>query len=171
MKNIIFLSGIHGVGKGYIKEEIKKEINIPIYEASELIRLNGVETDENKKVSNVKFNQELLINSINNLTDDAFILNGHTCLLTKDNKIETIDISYFKRMNIIGIISLYDEIDIIEERLDKRDNIHFDKNILNDLQNTEIKNTKQLSEELGIPLLAFKNGDDMKILINFINNL
>ena len=145
MKKIIFLSGIHGVGKGYIKEEIKKEINIPIYEASELIRLNGVVTDENKKVSNVKF--------------------------TKDNKIETIDISYFKRMNIIGIISLYDEIDIIEERLDKRDNIHFDKNILNDLQNTEIKNTKQLSEELGIPLLAFKNGDDMKILINFINNL
>ena len=28
MKKIIFLSGIHGVGKGYIKEEIKKEINI-----------------------------------------------------------------------------------------------------------------------------------------------
>ncbi len=171
MKKIIFLSGIHGVGKGYIKEEIKKEINIPIYEASDLIRLNGVITDEKKKVNNVKFNQELLIKSVNNLTCETFILNGHTCLLTRNNKIESINISYFKRMNIIGIILLYDDIDIIEDRLYKRDNIYFEKNILNDLQNTELKNTKRLSDELGIPLLAFKNGDDIKTLINFITNL
>ena len=74
-------------------------------------------------------------------------------------------------MNIIGIILLYDDIDIIEDRLYKRDNIYFEKNILNDLQNAEIKNTKRLSDELGIPLLAFKNGDDIKTLINFITNL
>ncbi len=172
MKKIIFLSGIHGVGKGYIAKQIKKEINISIYEASDLIRLNGVSTDEKKKVNNVKLNQELLINSINNLTcNETFILNGHTCLLTSDNKIESIDISYFKKIHIIGIISVYDDINIIEDRLYERDNIHFDKITLNNLQNAEIENTKQLSEKLRIPLLLFKNGNDIKNLINFITNL
>lgn len=172
MKEIIFLSGIHGVGKGYIAKKIKKEINISIYEASDLIRLNGISTDEKKRTSNVKFNQELLINSINNLTcNGTFILNGHTCLLTSDDKIESIDINYFKKINIIGIISVYDDIDIIEDRLYKRDNIHFDKITLNNLQKVEIENTKQLSEKLCVPLLSFKNGDDIKTLIHFITNL
>ena len=120
----------------------------------------------------MKLNQELLINSINNLTcNETFILNGHTCLLTSDNKIESIDISYFKKIHIIGIISVYDDINIIEDRLYERDNIHFDKITLNNLQNAEIENTKQLSEKLRIPLLLFKNGNDIKNLINFITNL
>lgn len=172
MKKIIFVCGIHGVGKGYITKQIKNEINISIYEASDLIRLNGVSTDEKKKVSNVKFNQKLLIKSINNLTrNETFILNGHICLLTSDNKIESIDISYFKKINIIGIISVYDDIDIIEDRLYKRDNIHFDKITLDNLQKVEIENAKQLSEKLCIPLLLFKNSDDIKKIINFITNL
>lgn len=172
MKKIIFVSGIHGVGKGYIAKQIKNEINISIYEASNLIRLNGVSTDEKKKVSNVKLNQDLLINSINNLKcNETFILNGHTCLLTSDNKIESIDINYFKKINIIGIISVYNDIDIIEDRLYKRDNIHFDKIILDNLQKIEVENAKQLSEKMSIPLLSFKSGDDIETIINFITNL
>lgn len=90
MKKIILLSGIHGVGKGYITGQLKKEISIPIYEASKLIRLNGVASDRDKIVDNVANNQELLVNSINNLIkEEIFILDGHTCLITADRNIES----------------------------------------------------------------------------------
>ena len=172
MKKIIFLSGVHGVGKGYIAKQIEKEVNMPIYEASKLIRLNGVSSDKNKRVDNVGNNQELLINTINNLiSDEIFILDGHTCLITANKNIESIDIDYFRKINIIGIISIYDEINIIKERIYKRDNINFSKSVLDDLQRTEIENTKQLSKELSVPLLVFKNGDDTNRLINFIKSL
>lgn len=172
MKKIIFLSGVHGVGKGYIAKQIEKEVNMPIYEASKLIRLNGVPSDKNKRVDNVGNNQELLINSINNLiSDEIFILDGHTCLITADSNIESIDINYFRKINIIGIISIYDDINIIKERIYKRDNTNFSKSVLDNLQRTEIENTKQLSKQLCVPLLVFKNGDDIDRLINFIRSL
>lgn len=172
MKKVIFLSGIHGVGKGFISKQIEKEINIPIYEASKLIRLNGGLIDKNKKVNNVNSNQNLLVDSINNLVEhDIFILDGHTSLINKENIIESINIDIFRKINIIGIVSIYDDVNIISERLYKRDNINFDKILLDNLQKSELLNTKKLSEELGIPLLSFKNGDDIKILTNFIRNL
>lgn len=172
MKKVIFLSGIHGVGKGFISKQIEKEINIPIYEASKLIRLNGGIIDKDKKVNNVNSNQDLLINSINNLVEhDIFILDGHTCLINNENCIESIDIDIFRRINVIGIVLVYDDINIISERLYKRDNIRFDKLLLDNLQKSEILNTEKLSEELRVPLLSFKNGDDIKRLINFIKNL
>lgn len=172
MKKVIFLSGIHGVGKGFISKQIEKEINIPIYEASKLIRLNGGLIDKDKKVNNVNSNQDLLINSINNLVEhDIFILDGHTCLINNENCVESIDIDIFRRINVIGIVLVYDDINIISERLYKRDNIGFDKLLLDNLQKSEILNTEKLSEELRVPLLSFKNGDDIKRLINFIKNL
>lgn len=172
MKKVIFLSGIHGVGKGFISKRIEKEINIPIYEASKLICLNGGLIDKDKKVKNVNGNQDLLINSINNLVEhDIFILDGHTCLINNENCIESIDIDIFRRINVIGIVLVYDDINIISERLYKRDNIHFDKLLLDNLQKFEILNTEKLSEELRVPLLSFKNGDDIKRLINFIKDL
>ena len=172
MKKIILLSGIHGVGKGYITGQLKKEISIPIYEASKLIRLNGVASDRDKIVDNVANNQELLVNSINNLIkEEIFILDGHTCLITADRNIESIDINYFREINIIGIISIYDDINIIKERIYKRDNINFSKSLLDDLQRTEIENTKRLSKQLCTPLLVFKNGDNINRLIDFVKSL
>ena len=172
MKKVIFLSGIHGVGKGFISKQIEKEINMPIYEASKLIRLNGGIIDKDKKAKNVNDNQDLLINSINNLVEhDTFILDGHTCLINNENRIELIDIEIFRRINVIGIVLVYDDINIISERLYKRDNIYFDKSLLDDLQKSERLNTEKLSEELRVPLLSFKNGNDIKRLIDFIKSL
>lgn len=172
MKKVILLSGIHGVGKGFISKQIEKKINIPIYEASKLICSNGGLIDKNKKVNNVNSNQDLLVDSINNLVDhDLFILDGHTCLINNENHVELIDIDIFRRINVIGIILVYDDINIISERLAKRDNTNFDKLLLNDLQKAEVLNTEKLSKELSIPLLFFKNGDDINRLINFIKDL
>ena len=75
------------------------------------------------------------------------------------------------KIHIIVIISVYDNINIIENSLYERDNIHFDKITLNNLQNAESEYTKQLPEKLRVPLLSFKNGNDIKNLINFITNL
>lgn len=172
MKKVIFLSGIHGVGKGYISKQIEKEINIPIYEASKLICLIGGLINKDKKVKNVNNNQNLLVNSINTLVEhDIFILDGHTCLINRENLIESIDINLFRKINVIGVILVYDDVNIISQRLYDRDGINFDKLLLNNLQNSELLNTKKISEEFNIPLLLFKNGDDIKILVNFIRSL
>lgn len=172
MRNVIFFSGIHGVGKGFISEKIKSKINIPIYSASELIRLNGISSDTNKKVDNVTNNQKQLIKSINDLIKDKiFVLDGHTCLINNQNEIESIKLEIFKEMNIIGAILILDDINLIKDRIYKRDFINFDLELLARLQKSEIRNMKMISNDLNIPLLFFKNGDNIQNIVDFIKVL
>ena len=60
MKKIILLTGIHGVGKGYISERIRCQVNFPIYEASRLIKQSGNISDFNKLDKMRKNNIEIL---------------------------------------------------------------------------------------------------------------
>lgn len=63
---MIFVGGIHGVGKIYFCEQIKKSLGFDYYTASQLIeRQRGVQFDIDKKVTNINSNQVLLIEALN----------------------------------------------------------------------------------------------------------
>ena len=74
-------------------------------------------------------------------------------------------------MNIIGAILIFDEINLIKDRIYKRDFINFDLELLDRLQKSEIRNMKMISNDLNIPLLFFKNGDNIQNIVDFINVL
>lgn len=99
MKKIIFISGIHGVGKNYIANILKKYSKINVYSASDLIKkYSEMDTDINKKVFNIESNQQNLISSINIFVkDELFILLGHFCLFDKHYRIKKLIKKYFLR--------------------------------------------------------------------------
>ena len=85
MMKAILLSGVHGVGKGYLLERIKTDLaGYKIYSASGMIEKYKESTDAGfKRVKNVKQNQEFLIASIKEETQkggNSFILDGHLCM-------------------------------------------------------------------------------------------
>lgn len=172
MKKIILFSGIHGTGKDFILNEIKKYSDINIFSASDLIkRYSNSYSDIDKKVDNISLNQEYLIKSINAfINDDFFILNGHFCLFDNNYNIIKINKDIFKKLNLCKIILLTENIDIIQKRLKSRDNISLDYSILENFQNIEKEYSKEISEFLNVPLKIFKylNSKNILDIIDFI---
>ncbi|MCZ9981683.1 hypothetical protein OFR20_09155 [Brachyspira hyodysenteriae] len=97
MSKIIFISGIHGVGKNYIANIIKEYLTINVYSASDLIeKYSKMDTDIDKKVLNIDANQQNLISSIDIFVKDKlFILLGHFCLFDKHYNIKKLIKKYF----------------------------------------------------------------------------
>lgn len=172
MKKMILLTGIHGVGKGYISDCIRSQVNLQIYEASKLIKQSGNISDFNKKVSNINSNQDILRMAIDNyVKEDLFILDGHTCLLNEEGEIEKIDLEYLRKFNITGIIFIYDNGEKIKERLYKRDNTNYDIKKICLFQKLEYENSMKLSKDLNIKFLPFKNGNNINSIINFLKEV
>lgn len=169
MTKVILLTGIHGVGKKYISSKIKAKIDIPIYSASSLIRINNYKSDENKKVDNIDKNQEILsINIKKYIQEDLIILDSHTCLLDNKSNITKINNKWLKELNIIGIILLNDDLEIIQKRLLERDNLSFDLTYLKKFNKCEKETCFHFSKEYNIPLIQFKNSDDINPILDFI---
>lgn len=77
---MIFISGIHAVGKGYFCDLVKKELGIETYSASDLIanaRNAGFSSD--KLVADIEENQQYLLAAVQELRESGtdFILDGH----------------------------------------------------------------------------------------------
>lgn len=171
MKKIIFISGIHGVGKDYIANILKKYSKINVYSASDLIKkYSEMDTDINKKVFNIESNQKNLINSIDIfIKDELFILLGHFCLFDKHYHIKKIDKEIFFTLNLKNIILIVDDVYNIQSRLKKRDNIFFTIELLEKFQNIEIEYANEIASLLNIPILKINNNDkNYDNIINFI---
>ncbi len=169
---VILLTGIHGVGKNHICERINKKLNIPIYSASELIKKYNSRTDINKRALNINKNQKILLDSLKkDIKDHLFVLNGHTCLINIKDKIVKLDNNWFKRMKVIGIIILYDNVKSISKRLYERDKIKFDLKLLEKFQENEIENSLSIANALNIPVIKMKNNGHIMPIIEFIKSL
>ena len=103
---MIFVSGVHGVGKDYFSKRMEKILGIKSYSASELIEKYGnLNFNSNKRTTNINGNQHYLIQAIKsgNLPRE-YILNGHFCLLNSNGEVEKVPINTFYQLNPSKII-------------------------------------------------------------------
>lgn len=169
MNNIIFIGGIHGVGKGTICKEIASKIDLIHITASEILKWNEISSSDNKLVNNISSTQERLINGLKSLikNDKRYLLDGHFCLLNSNGIPCKIDEDTFDSINPKIISIVIDDIGKIVDRLEKRDNKKYDIKILDELQKMEIEYAKYLSKKYSIPYIEIKN-NDYKSLLNSI---
>lgn len=158
MKSFLF-SGVHGVGKGFFLEKVKKEIEgYNVFSASKLIEKYQPSTDAGyKRVSNVKNNQEVLIAAIKeakNGEKTSFILDGHLCIFDSSGKVIRIPENFFFETQIEGIILLQDEPGMILDRLHKRDANEIDLTSIKQMQDEEKKYAQELEEKYKIPYVV-----------------
>ena len=155
-RNIIFIAGIHGVGKTQLCNEICNRLKIEYVNAGELIRRSKrEEATIRKKVGNIHQNQEALILALDDYlkADIFYLLDGHFCLIKEGDKIEKIPASVFEQINPLAVVLLKDNIDAIKGRLAKRDQFNYEFDLLRDLQNIEIEHAENICKIYNLPLL------------------
>lgn len=164
--NIVFIGGIHGVGKSTICQYICRQLNLEYLSASELLRWEDINDDaKNKKVKDIPFTQNRLIAGLSNTIQKGhyYLLDGHYCLLNEKGEVEKISIDVFTQINpkVLGLI--LGDIREIKTRLDLRDNKSYDFGLLEQLQNSELDYAKELSVALKVPLYIEESNDAMNI--------
>lgn len=150
---IIFIAGVHGVGKTQYCNSIKTD-EIKNYSASELIKkYKNIET---KMVKNIEENQNILLKAISYLTEEKIYLDGHFCLLNMKGEITRIPIQTFEELGMKEIFILYSDVNNIICRLKKRDKIEYSYTLVDELQKAEISYGKEIALKLNIPLTFIK---------------
>lgn len=153
---MIFISGIHAVGKGYFCGLVKKELGIETYSASNLIsnaRNAGFNSD--KLVADTEENQQYLLAAVQELRESGtdFILDGHFCLINKSTgNLERISLETFTTLTPEAIVLLTEKPKVIVERRNTRDRIDETPEHVEQFQNMEKQYAKEVAELLNAKL-------------------
>lgn len=166
---IIFLGGVHGVGKTSMCDGVSEQFGLKVVGASAIIRAEREypSPDSRTAVSNVGGNQELLIRGVRRLlTDDPgnYLMDGHFALRTLAGKIEEIDVGVFHSMGVNGLVCLVDDPHAISRRLAARDGQDHDVDEIAQLQAVELGSAESVSRGLGLGLTVVQafNGHAFK---------
>lgn len=172
VKNIIFIGGVHGVGKGHLCQIIKSNINIIHLTASEVLKWKDISAIDNKLVRDINETQDLLIVNLEKIVeeDKQYLLDGHYCLLNKNGESERVPFKTFEDLNPSKIIIVFEDAETIKQRLEVRDGKDYDLEQITHFQNMEVNYAEEISEKLNLPLLKIQSSNyNQETLIEFID--
>ena len=155
---IVFIAGVHGVGKSTHCQQICERTGLQWFMASALIK---AETQSaiavgSKGVVDPIGNQELLLRGLRNcmrLAQKKALLDGHFTLLTADGEIVAINIDVFVRLGLERIIVIRDDAVAICSRLRERDGQDWSISKISAQQDAEINQAHDVATKLRIPVL------------------
>ena len=123
---MIFVSGVHGVGKSYFCNLVKEVTGIKTHSSSPLIaEKKQLKFAKDKLIPDIDDNQQFLLLAVDELkaSDRNFILDGHFCLLNASGEVQRISYDTFTMLKPDAIVLLTEESEIIMSRRKKRDGI------------------------------------------------
>lgn len=171
---MIFISGVHGVGKSYFCDMVKKSTGIESYSARTLItnkKHTGFAKD--KLIPDIDDNQQYLLQAIDELRNSGhnFILDGHFCLLDAFGVITRIPIDTFKSLKPDAIILLMEESGVIVARRKERDGVNTSIQNIEEFQQEEYTYAKEVAAEINARLFVSSGSKDLAQAIEFIKSL
>ncbi len=157
-KNIIFVGGIHGVGKTYFCRNLSQNINRQHFSCSELISKFKDINLQNKLTKDIDENQNILKLALDTylLPTNDYILDGHFCLINDQGDISRIPESTFINLNISNILVLENDCNIIIDNLKKRDNKIYKESLIQKFQQEEILYAKYVANLLDVNIEIIK---------------
>lgn len=160
--NIAFIGGIHGVGKSTVCKSICTDTGLIHLTASDVLKWNELKLDNiAKNVVDIKYNQDRLINGLTAIVSEPnkYLLDGHYCLLGKEDIITKVPLETFIQLNPFSLNIIIDDIFLIKERLEVRDNRPYNSDLLNKMQENEIAYAKEISDILNVKLNICTSND------------
>lgn len=151
---IIFIGGVHGVGKTTFCKELSLSYNIPHFSASSLIKEKSKNSVQSNKItSKINKNQDILTQEIRSRfsPNSTYLLDGHFTLINSDSAISLIPETVFFNISPIAIIVLQANPEIIYSRLLQRDGAAMDVEFIERFQNAEIEQSQRIATLLQIP--------------------
>lgn len=168
MNRIVFVGGIHGVGKSAVCKSITdKRDDLHYYSSSELINW---ENSKDKEVVDIQGNQDILVQALESLDEietNSILLDGHFCLLTCSGCIQEVPLSTFINMNPSLIIVISADEEVVRNRLKTRDNKDYDIDLLREFQSREKEYAKQVASVLKVPCFIL-TADESDLLLDII---
>ncbi len=151
---MIFVGGIHGVGKTTVCQVIHDEFQIDHYSASALIaNAKREEFGVAKQVADIETNQDFLTRVLKDMQIGSrwFLLDGHFCLIDTRSQITRVPEDTFRQLAPRGIITMQDTVNKIKGRLLNRDNFVYDEPFLEQFQDEELRYAVELANMMHIP--------------------
>ena len=159
-KRILFVGGVHGVGKTTLSKTLGQRLSLPHYSAGTLIseRKQDLATSD-KAVADVSGNQDVLVEALKSLIlpERILILDGHFCLLDKEARIQRVSLETFRLLGPIAAIIVHDDPSLIQERLMERDGRQYDVDQIERFQKAEIEHALNVAERFGVPTQLFRS--------------
>lgn len=170
---IIFVGGVHGVGKSTCCAEVARATGCLHVTASEIIRREraGAIAASGKLVADVEGNQGLLIRGFQSLRKEAgaasILLDGHFAMRDSGGHIQSVAVEVFSALGIGHLVCLADEPHLIADRMAQRDGAKPVERDIAALQEAEHKNASRVAALLGIPfsLLRSPHMEDLRQLV------
>ena len=150
--NIIFIGGIHGVGKGTLCKKVADELDMVHLTASAVLKWSDFAEDQaNKRVKDDKFTKDRLLENLDKIIQPqkTYLLDGHFCLQNNEGVIEKVPDDIFIGINPIKIVLVTVEPEEIGRRLFQRDGKEYDVNLLKQMQEIEKAHALHVSQLLG----------------------
>ncbi|EHH2473726.1 AAA family ATPase [Vibrio vulnificus] len=172
MKKIVFVSGVHGAGKGTLCRLLYEQLDVKSYAASDLIKSHSQYVEENKLIDSADKNQQALIQGLSRLQEDKLLLDGHFCLLNKNKEIVKLNYSVFDAMKLSLVVYVECKPVELRGRLMTRDGTDFSVEFLRSFQNAEYEHAQNFCFDRNIPLIKYQSGiDEISNIANVIEKL
>lgn len=157
--SIVFLGGVHGVGKTTMCEKFFSSSGYYCVTASSLIREYETKSDDSKKVGDIADNQVKLIRQLNikKKSHNHILLDGHYCVIDNSKRICQIELDVFQKINPSCLFLLKGSPIKIASRLSSRDSMEWTEEFIEEFQKYEESHAKKVSLKLSIPLHIFYN--------------
>ena len=168
---MIFIGGIHGVGKSFFCDKVKSELSILTYSSSELIaERKMVYFSSDKLIPDIDDNQQHLLSAINELNSLGiqYLLDGHFCLLNAEGQVTRIPEGTFYDLHPDAIILLTEKPEVIAERRKQRDGLNYKLDDIGKFQDNEIAYATEIANILGIPIRVSLGTNDQNKALDFI---
>lgn len=165
---VIFLAGVHGVGKGYLGSPVARKLGIHHLTASQLIRdERGHATWSNdKRVGEVDVNQRALIAAVGRfrINGEPLLLDGHFVLRDLDGALNKLPIEVFEQLQLAGVILLSDDAELIAKRLLSRDQHQGKSDAVAGLAVEESCHARAVCSALALPLAHLYKANEQELL-------
>ncbi|MBI3229508.1 MAG: AAA family ATPase [Burkholderiales bacterium] len=165
--SVIFLAGVHGVGKGFLGTPAAQTLGMSHFTASQLIREEkGRATwGQDKKAVDLDDNQQALIRAValRQSTHNAILLDGHFVLRNAQGILVPLEQKVFAQLQLCGVILLSENTGVIANRLRLRDSVDVKVVEIAELADAEIRHARIVCAELGLPLTVIHAPTEMNL--------
>ncbi|UPQ89742.1 ATP-binding protein [Vibrio sinaloensis] len=168
MPKIIFVSGVHGVGKSTLCGKLSEKFGWAHYSCSDLIKENSDYVESSKLVSTADKNQQALLMGLSKLTEEVVLLDGHFCLLDKDEQVIELPFEVFDAISPSAILLATCDEETIHQRLELRGGHVLALGKIVELQQHEVERSKSYCYDVNCQLIEYCSpnhlGDLFKVL-------
>ena len=166
-RKLIFVAGVHGVGKTSRCNKICSEFGFIYLNAGDIINSGkeNINSDNDKRVVDVCDNQTILINGLRKYASkNKLLLDGHLTLIGHQYNIEKVPIQFLREINPTMIVLLINSPKEIVKNLKNRDSKNYDIDLITCQQQIESEYAEQVAKELNIPMIKFNSYDETVII-------